>query len=339
MVISSNLKEVALRESTSHGLSSSNSDGTLSTDGLTAGLPPLGDVRPVIRDYFDNLNSITPIFDRNTFMRMLDESNRSNNQSPVVRAAVNVILALTIQYRATDHSSISSSDQATCLSNARSLINDITTWNQDLLTLQVLLALVMLYLGVPHSGLVTAGSLMGSAIKLAHKLRLHQSKTNALFDAGTSLQRTRVFWIVYVLDRSISSRTCDPPLQQETDHNVAIPSSMEGSGLVRFTTECGAEICLDLFQSWIRLARIQGIIYEQLYSVRAEAQPADTKQGKSEGIYKMLKEWLATIPEELCPDKLAAVTPKPAVRQLVALYFTCLSCFLQAHRVCSHDAE
>ncbi|KAI0385546.1 fungal-specific transcription factor domain-containing protein [Hypomontagnella monticulosa] len=340
VVVSSNSEEELGRSGpTSHGSGPSDPGGTFSTVGLTLSLPPLGDVQHIIQDYFDNLNSITPIFDRSIFMRMLDESSNSSQQSPVIKAAVNVILALTFQYRATAHSSVPPLDPATCISNAQSSINDIATWKQDLLTLQVLLGLVMLHLGIPHSGLVTAGSLMGSAVKLAHRLRLHQSKTNALFDAQTALQRVRVFWIVYVFDRSISLRTCDPPLQQENDHNVAIPCSVEGSGLVRFTTEYGTEIYLDLFQSWIRLARIQGIIYEQMYSIHAETKPANTKQRKSEEIYRMLREWLATIPGDLCPDRLAGVSPKPVVRQLVALYFTCLSCFLQAHRVCSHDAE
>lgn len=216
-------------------------------------------------------------------------------------------------------------------------MNSLAAGHHDLLALQVLLGLVMLNLGT--LGLSTASSLIGSAIKLAHKLRLHNSRTNALLDDATSLQRARVFWIAYILDRDISFRRCDPPLQQENDHDIAVPYSSQGRGLVRFVTASGAEVYLDLFQTWVHLARIQGDIYEQLYSVRAETQPLDTQRRNKDLIHLMLREWLATIPAELHPDRFSGLSPEPAAGQLVVLYFTYLACFLQTHRVGSHDAE
>ncbi|EMR70010.1 putative fungal specific transcription factor domain-containing protein [Eutypa lata UCREL1] len=216
-------------------------------------------------------------------------------------------------------------------------MNSLAAGHHDLLALQVLLGLVMLNLGT--LGLSTASSLIGSAIKLAHKLRLHNSRTNALLDDATSLQRARVFWIAYILDRDISFRRCDPPLQQENDHDIAVPYSSQGRGLVRFVTASGAEVYLDLFQTWVNLARIQGDIYEQLYSVRAETQPLDTQRRNKDLIHLMLREWLATIPAELHPDRFSGLSPEPAAGQLVVLYFTYLACFLQTHRVGSHDAE
>ncbi|KAI1256999.1 hypothetical protein MGN70_000037 [Eutypa lata] len=324
-------------ESKSQGLSSSGQARTLFTETPAPSLPSLPELLPIIHDYFANLNSITPLFDENTFMRMLKENNPFSHQVPVLVAAVNVILALTYLHRATKHSPIPFSDPETCISNARSIMNSLAAGHHDLLALQVLLGLVMLNLGT--LGLSTASSLIGSAIKLAHKLRLHNSRTNALLDDATSLQRARVFWIAYILDRDISFRRCDPPLQQENDHDIAVPYSSQGRGLVRFVTASGAEVYLDLFQTWVHLARIQGDIYEQLYSVRAETQPLDTQRRNKDLIHLMLREWLATIPAELHPDRFSGLSPEPAAGQLVVLYFTYLACFLQTHRVGSHDAE
>lgn len=295
-------------------------------------------------------------------MRMLDESGPPHRQSPAVNAAVNVILALAYQQRATTHSPIPSLNPETCIVNAQSAINGLAPGQHDLLSLQVILGLVMLHLGTPHPGLLTASALIGSAIKLAHSLRLHHSRTNALFDDGTALQRVRVFWIAYILDRDLSFRRGDPPLQQEGDHDIADPVSAP----VRFSFATGpgsrrgggaAEVVavvqpahgvhLDVFRARVRLARIQGDIYEQLHSVRAEAaqQSADAQQRSEEAIHAMLRGWLAAIPAELHPgpddddNRLADLLPKPAARQLVALHFACLACFLQTHRVGSHDAE
>lgn len=319
------------------GLGSPGPARTPLTDTSTFSLPPLAELLPVIQDYFVNLNSIIPLFDEGIFMRMLNESSPSIHTTPVLNAAVNVILALTYLYRATTHSLIPFFDPQTCTSNAQSIMNNLAASDHDLLGLQVLLGLVMLNPGT--QGLSTAGSLIGSAIKLAHKLRLHHSRTNALLDTETSLQRARVFWIAYILDRDVSFRRCDPPLQQENDHDIADPSSAQGSGLVRFITTSGTEVYLDVFRTSVNLARIQGDIYERLYSVRAETQPFDMQQHNRNIIHLMLREWLSTIPAELHPDKLSGLSSDPATRQLVVLYFTYLSCFLQSHRVSSHDGE
>ncbi|KAI1418134.1 fungal-specific transcription factor domain-containing protein [Hypoxylon sp. FL1857] len=332
-------EELVQSKSTSQSLGTSVTDRAVSINASTLSSLKLTELLPIIQDYFINLNSITPLVDQNTFIRLLHGGNTSKCQAEVVSAALNVLLALTFRYRATAHPAVPSFDLATCISNAKSASNGLAGGHHDLLSLQVLLGLVMLHLGTPHPGLTIASSLIGSAVKLAHKLRLHQSKSNALFDAEASLQRARIFWIVYILDREISFRTCDPPLQQENDHDITIPSSTQGNGLVYFVTKSGTEVRLDIFQTWIHLARIQGTIYERLYSVHAETQPVDTQQRNSKMIHGMLIEWLATIPAELQPDNLVDMSPRPAVSQLVALHFSCLACFLQTHRVGSHDAE
>jgi hypothetical protein len=305
-------------------------------ESTTPGLPPMVELRAIITDYFTNLNSIIPIFDENTFLQRLND-----NVPPcsLVIAAVNGILALTYRHRATNKPYISSFDPDTCISNAESALSVLLADQEDLLSLQVLLVLVMLYLGNPYRGLSKASSLMGSAVKLVHKHRLHQSRTNTLFDTETSLQRARVFWVAYILDRDISLRTRDPPLLREEDHDLTIPSSTHGNGLVRFTVESGAIVNVDLLQAWIQLAHIQGDIYEGLYSMKAEMQPLEVQQGTKQQLHERLREWLETIPVVLHPDRLAAVSPKPAMRQLVVIYFAYISSCLQMEKIGSHRAE
>ncbi|KAH8897904.1 hypothetical protein GQ53DRAFT_818158 [Thozetella sp. PMI_491] len=311
--------------------------------GQSKNLPPIEDVLPVVQDYFNNFNVILPLFDRSTFMDILDENWNSGGQDPAVRAAVNVIVALAYQHRATTRPPIPNFDPETCISNALSVascLSKLSPGNNDLLRLETLLGLVFLYRGMPPPGISAAGSLMASAMKLAHKLRLHRSKTNALFDTESSLRRSRVFWVAYILDRDISLRTTDPPLQQENDYDIAVPLPAFGSGLVRFVTHSGSEVYFDVFQASIRLACIQSAIYDRVFSVRAESQPEEVRQRSLVEIHGMLRDWLAAIPEDLRPDGLSNLSaPKLGIRQLVSLYFGHLASALQAHKVGTHNAE
>lgn len=275
-------------------------------------------------------------------MRKIDEADTANRRPPVITAAINVILALVSVHRVTITPAPPSLDPATCVGNAQSVAGGLATGSDDLLALQVLLGLVMLHLGTPHETLIEARSLIANAVKLTHKLGLHQSRTNALFDIETSSQRVRAFWIVYVLDRDISCRTSDPPLIRDDDHDIALPPSTIGSGLTRFTVAGSeADVYFDVFQAWIRLAHIQGSIYEKLFSARADAQPPTAKDVHRTQIHGMLHAWLATIPSRLRAAVMVrgVLSPAPAARQLTVLYFAWLACFLQTHRVGSHDAE
>jgi len=321
--------------------SSGTSTGT-STSTSSDNLPPLADLLPVIHDYFANLNCIIPLFDADTFMQRLNQTDPTRRFPPAITAAINVILALASLHRVTATPPLPFLDPATCVSNAMSLAGGLATGQDDLLALQALLGLVMLHLATPHETLMEARSLIANAVKLAHRLGLHQSRTNMLFNAETSSQRVRTFWIVYALDRDISGRTSDPPLLRDEDHDIALPDSAEGRGLIRFSVAgSGAAVYFDLFQAWIRLAHIQGRIYEVLFSARADAQTPAAKDTHRKQIHGMLHAWLATVPAELRAAVMVrgVLSPAPAARQLTVLYFAWLACFFQTHRVGSHDAE
>ena len=274
------------------------------------------------------------------FMKLLYESLHSDRQSPAINATVGVVVALTHQHRATLHPPGLSFDQETCISQILAFSDSgLEDGRPDLLGLQVLLGLLILHQGLPLHGFSVPRALIARVIKLTHRLALHRSSANALFDAETAAQRSRIFWIAYVLDREISMRTQDPPLQHDSDHDVAVPPSTPGRGLVRLTTATGREVSFDFFLARIRLARIQGAVYERLYSVRATKQPADAYRRSTRETLALLSDWQATIPPELQPSQLAGVCPQPAARQLVTLHFAHLSCVLYAHRVGTHEAE
>lgn len=79
----------------------------------------------------------------------------------------------------------------------------------ELLHVQVLIGMVILFQGTRD--LKPATMLIAIALRLAHELGLHTRRSVGYLDATQVLERDRVFWIAYILDRDISLRTNRPP--------------------------------------------------------------------------------------------------------------------------------
>ncbi|KAK3995258.1 fungal-specific transcription factor domain-containing protein [Cladorrhinum sp. PSN332] len=308
------------------------------------GLPPLQELYPRLQDFFFNYNSILPLFDQAVILHQI--STRPTD--PLVTAAVYAILALAYQHRATAQPPLNPPfDQSTCLVNAQSLLSSVTdtasqSHDEDLLTLQTTLSLIILHQGTRHSHLTpqTISNLLGAAVKLVHKLSLHQSRATSLFPLSTALQRTRAFWVTYILDRDISLRGHVPYLLQDHDHDISLPSP---SPTIILTKSGFGSSSIDIFLCKIRLAQIQGRIYQSLYSVRAQSLPEEAKHKKMDELHYMLSQWfVTTIPDELRPERVnKGGNPGggQGLRQLVAMYFTYLNCVQHMYKVGTHEGE
>lgn len=75
-------------------------------------------------------------------------------------------------------------------------------------------------------------------------------------------KKLRLFWSVYCLDKPLALRLGRASTIQ--DYDISLPWTIELEGI--------AEPWGRVYQLWIKLARIQGQIYEQLYSPAALCQ-------------------------------------------------------------------
>lgn len=259
------------------------------------------------------------------------------SQDLVAWAAINVVLALSQVYRATDKQLAGSFDSETCTKNAKSVLDSIITRDQDLIGLQVLLGLVMLLQGTPRPTLASA--FLATAVKLMHRLRIHEKQNGQYFDNEMAVQRDRLFWITYILDRDISMRLQEPYMHHNNHTDIDIPISSVGNGMFELLSDKRDKVSIDFFRTRVQLSRIQGEIYDSMFSVQAEKVPASEQQISSRQLIHTLEGWIRAIPAELQPDRLLGASPGFAARQFMMMYFTYFSCFFMAHRVCSHDAE
>jgi hypothetical protein len=161
-------------------------------------LAPLSEVLPLVDNYFRNYNTIVPLFDENAFMRMLlDWYSSSTKRSMVTWAAINVVLA--INYRILEGKTMDDPAFSKSIRNVRSVMSELMTQGQDLMGLQVLLGMVILFQG--SSEVQLAIVLTASVIRLAQSLRLNSKKALKGLPKSEQAHRTRLFWLSYIYDR------------------------------------------------------------------------------------------------------------------------------------------
>lgn len=161
-------------------------------------LPPLSEILPVVDNYFKKYNRLMPLFDEPTFMRMLlDWHSSPNKRSMVPWAAVNIVMA--INYRVLEGRYMDDPPLAQCVRNIRSVMTELMTPGQDLMGVQVLLAMAIFYQGSADFQLAIV--LMGSVVRLAQSLRLHSRLASQGVSKAEALLRCRIFWIAYIYDR------------------------------------------------------------------------------------------------------------------------------------------
>jgi hypothetical protein len=173
-------------------------------------------VMPVVDGYFNTLNRVTPIFHQASFMRLVNSwynqpamRNKTSWAAILVVAALGLRTALSADF--TQDEVLERSQWADfCIANAQSAMTDLVMREDDLLGMQVLVALTTLFLNSRDPR--PAGVLIGTAMRLAHRLQLHSTVADHMFSEEEIQQRRRVFWVAYTLDKArISSRGHEVP--------------------------------------------------------------------------------------------------------------------------------
>ena len=304
----------------------------------TPRLPPLLEIQPAIDAYFDNVNTLLPLFSRTEFTRMVSDYYASVHPRPrVAWAAVNVVLALATRLPDQPSSALDlgsgDSQVSAYVNNAQSVLAEIVT-DVDLLSIQVVLGLVVVFhaLKDPRSALV----LVGTAVRLAHTLRLHTRQEGLLPEE--ELQRDRVFWIAYLFDRDICLRNHVPSAQDNADIDLDLPSEnpLDGAGDV-FSID--GSVRVNFFRTRLWLAHIQGRVFELLFASRAARISAEDRRARVAFLHQQLHNWKQALPAEMHADAVADNVDRSALFWLCMMHFSYLGCLVMVHGIWSHDAD
>ncbi|KAK1982995.1 fungal-specific transcription factor domain-containing protein [Colletotrichum cereale] len=303
-------------------------------------LPPLEDMMPVIEEFFGQYNTIMPLFDQGTFMRMLsDWYSPSSQQSPAVWAAINIVMAL--GYRCSlkepgDFQTLADDQKVLQhMRNVQSAVSDLVTREEDLLGVQVLVGMVVLFQGTKDPK--PASVLIGTAIRLAHRMQLHDKESMRFFPPEVARQRSRVFWMAYIMDKDISLRAKTPSFQLDADIDLALPEPCPDDGAGIMAAKNGSKF--NLFRARVELSHIAGKVYDLLYSTRARKVSKQESQSRVARVGEMLENWHRSIPGEFRMESmLDNVGALPAV-YMSLLYHNYFVVTIMTHGIYSHDAD
>ncbi|KAF4467772.1 Fungal specific transcription factor domain-containing [Fusarium albosuccineum] len=198
-------------------------------------LPSEEIVRHAIDVYLTTFNSVLPLFHPQSLYRTVDNWYRQPSESqrsprdPSSWAAINVTLALALCHGPGNMSPVATQaiSVAECLENAQSGLADVLAGDMDLQHVQILLGLGLLFLGARLDGLRAAVVFVSTAMRLAQAMGMHRRDYYPYHYEGIAppeaIQRRRVFWIAYILDREVAARTRQAPIQQDADMDLDLP--------------------------------------------------------------------------------------------------------------------
>ncbi|KAJ5675943.1 fungal-specific transcription factor domain-containing protein [Penicillium macrosclerotiorum] len=313
-------------------------------------LPQLQEAMTLVGIFLNTHNSVLPLFHSDTLLRLVGEcyAHQPRQRDPVVWAAVNVVFALASQHVSQSTSNVRSQYQENqtmeYLNKAKSIISTVMLSETRLLNIQVLVGMVMV-LQTAHN-LTPSLILISATMRLAHKLGLHSHTASAHLDLVQRRQHARVFWLAYILDKDLSLRTQQPSVQRDDDIDVELPSSLPTSnddndntaGIV-VTADGNARV--NYFLARVKLANIEGRIYDSLYSTRAVNRSLEERGNAKENIISALDEWRASIPPEFSASiVISSIRNKPANGGFFCvLHSISLQCMALVNRADAWDGQ
>ncbi|KAF5536106.1 transcriptional regulator, partial [Fusarium napiforme] len=303
-------------------------------------LPPLDEILPIVDHYFTTFNGVIPLFQQPEFMKLLSTwYKQPETRDRASWAAIQTVLAIgyrTPQLSLRDSQSVHIEKADQCLRNAQTVVSELVTRDEDLLGVQILLGIVMLFQNSRDPK--PASVLIGTAVRLAHRLKLHSQEAVMQFPAAEAEQRSRVFWIAYTLDKDICLRAQTPSCQFDEDIDISLPALAPPDSVGLIWTQNG-QVHFNYHRRRVELAYIQGKVYDLLYSNRSSKVTAQERQRRVTRLQSMLDQWYERIPNVFHIEHVAATVGPSQLVQMTKMHHAFLLTEVMIHGIYSHNAE
>jgi hypothetical protein len=304
-------------------------------------LPPLEQTMYMTGIFLNTFNSMLPLFHADSLLRLIGETYavQPRQRDPVSWAAINVVLALARQ-QMPDQSEMGTEYGTTndYIKKAQSVIWTVTLGETGLLNIQTLIGMAMLL--QTADDITPALVIISAAMRLIHKMGLHNRLSTEHLIPPEQIQHANVFWLAYIVDKDLSLRAKQPSIQLDDDIDLDLPVELPdicGSGAeAGIVTTVNGNARLNYFLARIQLANIQGNVYDHLYSTRASKRTPEERKVLRERIVRALDNWKASIPPDLNGANVVATTSNnPSVAPFFCILHTrsllCLSLITRSH--------
>jgi hypothetical protein len=200
----------------------------------------------------------------------------------------------------------------------------------NLSAIQALVGMAMFLKGSPNPR--PASVLIAAAIRLSYGLGMHRKDFSKGLSPIEAIQRQRVFWIAYCLDKDFSLQFEQPPIINDNDMDVDVPEAEPEDELGLVLDSRGTSV-VNYFRLRIQLAVIQSKAYIDLYSTHARKLSEAEKLPAVKRLDQLLEDWKNNLPQNLRPDNLTISVSPPSLVHIVVLHLLYFNCLATVHRV------
>ncbi|KAG0640446.1 fungal-specific transcription factor domain-containing protein [Tuber brumale] len=295
----------------------------------------------LVQDFFQNFNTMFPLFHRPTFEHLFEKqySDDPPNHSGWY-GAFNMLLAISFRLRIThatepdeEHSVSHVQKSWLYFQNAATVLTELLLKNTDLLSIQAILGMALYLQGTANPQ--PSYFLIAAAVRISNSIGMHRRGNSFGLNQVEVEQRRRVFWITYLLDKDMALRSGRPPCINDDDISVELPDEDPADGVGNVPLRVGKGK-VNLFRLMSSFAVIQSKVYMQLYSAKAAKQSDGELLNTIGDLDKELEEWKETVPADYRPENEISMDNGPLVLHLVMLHFAYYNCLTTIHRMSIH---
>lgn len=136
-------------------------------------------------------------------------------------------------------------------------------------------------------------TLISAASHLCQALGYHRESPMSHGSESARLNKVTLFWTVYCIDKALSLRLGRAATMP--DYDISVPMVITVSGIT--------EPWNTIYNLWIHHARIQGRVYEMLYSPKALSQPEEQRASQALQLASELQ-WMVMEPHKVGPGRI-----------------------------------
>jgi hypothetical protein len=181
--------------------------------------------------------------------------------------------------------------------------------------------------------------LIGTAVRIGHGLGLHRWLDGFGLSQSELEQRRRVFWIIYILEKSTCIRIGRPSAINDEDIGVPLPpEDLQGEGGTGIEVLSTPGRKFYPFRAACAIALIESRVYSELYSARSWTKSPEERLNRVSRLDQELQEWKDSIPLEIRPEHAIQCEGEHRFATIM-LHFVYYNCVTAIHRVSVHHGS
>jgi len=305
-------------------------------------IPPAAEVWRYINAYFDSVQTIFPILDKQQHLRLTAEYLANPVEaSPSWNALFYAVLAsgcrAALANETPDGFRDSGREAWGFFKNAMAMETQLIHRRTDLMAVQAF-AVMTVYAQGMASPQRLEYTLCSIAARLSQTLGLHQNPASEWnLTNEEQCERNRTFWIVYCLDKTIALRCGRPCIFDDDDISCGGPGSCGTTVLdSTISSEVPTVPPFNFLLAYSELAKMCGIVGKHLYSARALGKSCRDLVHVATLLLSNLEAWLRRLPEAVQPrgpSRLSALrADMPTLEQGLSLQFGYFYVICAVHR-------